>query len=250
MRSISPSLSGQTDDLFSVEFFDLQLRFAERVAEVSGQPLAETIGCYTNLYVRLAMGQRLDPGNVDWQGYLAELAASPERSTLTHTVHRRRRQIHSGPTPARTEGCFSYELVSANHIRLHFHALCVESSLSAATRGERLSELANLFAHLKASSGDDMQVIGASWLYNLDCYRRLFPGRYLASLRPIEHPYQRLPLWGQFLRRDRTVRPAAALRFLTGIAEAASMTELARCFPLNVLATVAPATWFYEQMGL
>ena len=95
-----------------------------------------------------------------------------------------------------------------------------------------------------------MQVIGASWLYNLDCYRRPFPERYLAGLRTIEHSYQRMPLWGQFLRRDRTVRPEEGTRFLARVAQADSLSDLAPCFPLEVLTTTAPAIWFYERLGL
>jgi hypothetical protein len=46
---------------YSVEFFDLQLRFAAKVSKICCVPFAEAIGQYTNLYVRLAMGPRLDP---------------------------------------------------------------------------------------------------------------------------------------------------------------------------------------------
>lgn len=237
-------------DAYSVEFFDLQIRFAQKVAELSGKPLAEAVGCYTNIYVRLAMGQRLDPSNAVWQGYLAGLTAASDRAAWTHEVHLRRLDIHAGPTPAMTVGCFSYELVDADRARIHFHVEGHDSPLSDENRGQRLCELADLFAHLKATSNDGMQLVGASWLYNLDGYRRLFPARYLAGLRFMEHPYQRMPLWGQFLTRDRAVRPAAAARFIAGVARASSLSELAACFPLRVLATTAPATWFYDHLGL
>jgi len=73
---------------------------------------------------------------------------------------------------------------------------------------------------------------------------------HLSSLRSVEHPYQRMPLWGQFLTRGRTVRPEAGSRLLTNIARASSVSDLARCFPLSVLATTAPARWFYDHTGL
>ena len=242
-------LADRKRDLYSVEFFDLQLRFAQKVAELSGLAVGEAVGCYTNIYVRLAMGQRLDANNPEWQRYLAGLVGAPERAAWTHEVHRQRLPLQAGPRPAATVGRFSYELIGADRARLHFHAAGGASPLSAEHRDQRLGELAELFAHLKASSNDRMHVVGASWLYNLDRYRRLFPERYLSSLRSVEHPYQRMPLWGQFLARDRTVRPAGS-RFLTNIAHASSLSELARCFPLSVLATVAPAWWFYDHLGL
>jgi len=235
---------------YSVEFFDLQLRFAQRVAELSGRPFKETVGCYTNLYVRLAMGQRFDASNADWQQYVEGLMDARDQAAWTHAVHLQRLHLRSGPVPIRTEGCFSYELVDADRVRLHFHAVGTKAPLSAESCGERLKELAKLFVHLEASSNDGMRVTGASWLYNLDCYRRLFPGRYLASLRIVEHPYQRMPLWGQLLMRDRTVRSGTGPRFLAETARAESLLELARCFPLGVLATTVPATWFYDHLGV
>ena len=82
MSSIPPELPGSRSDPYSVEFFELQLRFAERVADLSGVLFSEAVGCYTNLYVRLALRHRLDTSNVDWQRYLAGLSAALEQAGL------------------------------------------------------------------------------------------------------------------------------------------------------------------------
>jgi hypothetical protein len=248
--SLPATLTDRRDTPYSVEFFDLQLCFAKRVAEITGKPAGDTVGSYTNIYVRLAMGRQLDPTNPEWQQYLAAVSAAPEQAAWTHEVHLQRLHLAAGPTPVMTVGCFSYELVGADRARLHFHSAGSDSPLSAEHRVQRLQELAGLFAHLKASSSDGLKIVGASWLYNLDRYRSLFPERYLTSLRTMEHPYQRMPLWGQFLNRDRSVRSDARLRFLADIARASSVSELSRCFPFGVLFTTAPAAWFYEHLGL
>lgn len=237
-------------DAYSVEFFDLQIRFASKVAKLTGKPLGETIGTHTNIYVRLAMGRQLDESNAEWRRYLAGALAAPDAAAWTHALHLERHRPHAGPTPTARVGCFSYERIGADRARLHFHAEEADAPLSAQHRVHRLAELAALFARLKASPTADAHIVGASWLYNLRCYRALFPERYLESLRPVEHPYQRMPLWGQFLKRDRTVRPEAAARFLEDVAHAATVADLARCFPLDVLTTTAPARWFYEHVGL
>jgi hypothetical protein len=240
-----------TSDLFDVDFFDLQLCFAKRVAELSGVPFAEAVGSHTNIYVRLGMGQELDPKNPDWQEYLAELAAVNEKAEWTHAVHARRLHIHAGPAVTNAVGCFSYALVGQDRARLHFHAgeVASESPLSKENLHHRQIELASLLSTLKASSSGSIRIVGASWLYNLQSYRRLFPEPYLASLRPMAHPYQRMPLWGQFLTRDRRVRQEARVRFLERIAQASSLPELALCFPFPVLTTTSPATWFYKHVG-
>lgn len=240
------------NDLFSIEFFDLQLCFAKKIAELSEVSFAEAVGSHTNIYVRLGMGQRLDLSNANWQDYLAELALVSEKAEWTHAVHARRLHIPAGPTLAKAVGCFSYALIGPGHARLHFHASdrASGSALSMGNVHLRQRELASLLSNLKASAPESMQVVGASWLYNLQSYRRLFPEPYLASLQPMAHPYQRLPLWGQFLTRNRGVRPEAGARFLKGIAQASSLSELDLCFPLSVLTTTSPAKWFYEHMGL
>lgn len=240
------------NDLFSVEFFDLQLCFAKRVAELSEVSFAEAVGSHTNIYVRLGMGQRLDLNNSDWQDYLAELATVSEKAEWTHAVHARRLNIPAGPTLTSAVGCFSYALIGPSHARLHFHASdCTsESPLSIGNLHLRQRELASLLSNLRSWSSESMQIVGASWLYNLQSYRRLFPGRYLASLQPVAHPYQRMPLWGQFLTRDRRVRPEAKARFLERITQASSLSELDLCFPFSVLTTTSPAKGFYEHIGL
>jgi len=235
---------------YSAEFFDLQLRFARRAAALTGMRAAEAVGLYTNLYVRLSMGPRLDPGNAEWQQFLAGLAGAADPSAYAHAVHLRRLHLPAGPRPAAEAGCFSYEWTGADRARLHFRALEGESALAADRHERRLGELRALFAHLKAAAGGEPQIVGASWLYNLPAYRRLFPPAYLAGLRPIAHPYQRLPLWGQLLARDRTVRPGAASRFAAALAQAADLAALARCFALPVLATMAPARCFHDHLRL
>ena len=241
------------NDLFSVEFFDLQLRFARRVAEITEVSFAEAVGSHTNIYVRLGMGQGgVDLTNSDWQDYLGELATVHEKAEYTHAVHARRRHVPTGPTLADAVGCFSYALVGQNRARLHFHPgeRTSESPLSIENRQLRQRELAILLSKLSAASSESMRIVGASWLYNLRSYRSLFPEPYLASLQPMAHPYQRMPLWGQFLTRDRCVRPEAQARFLEGVANASSLSELDLCFPFSVLTTTSPAKCFYNRIGL
>lgn len=153
-----------TNDLFSVEFFDMQLCFAKRVADLSEVSFAEAVGSHTNVYVRLGMGQRLDITNSDWQDYLAELATVNEKAEWTHAVHARGLHIPTGPTLTDAVGCFSYALIGPRQARLHFHASdCTsESPLSMGNLHLRQRELASLLSNLRASSSESMQIVGTS----------------------------------------------------------------------------------------
>jgi hypothetical protein len=228
--------------LYSVEFFDLQLRFAVKVSELTGLPLAETVGSRTNIYVRLGMGQRLDHANPDWVEYVSALLAARDRAALTHNFHRRRAHLPTGPAVAATVGCFSFAPIGPGRVRLHFHAghQHSDSPLSLANEHLRRGELTRLVSQV-AALGSDVQIVGASWLYNLNSYRRLFPESYLSGLVPMEHPYERMPLWGQFLKRDKTVRADAVEYFTSRLTKATTLEQLSSCFPQRVLCTSAPA---------
>ena len=70
-------------------FFDLQLRFAERIAALAGLPLSRALLEYTNLYVRFGLGRDFDPAHPGWRDYEAGLAV--EHCEVTS---RERRQPH------------------------------------------------------------------------------------------------------------------------------------------------------------
>ena len=78
-----PTVRRSLADIYSVEFFDLQLRFAAKVADLSGLPLSETVGSHTNIYVRLAMGSQFDGANPAWLEYLSTLATARDPAAWT-----------------------------------------------------------------------------------------------------------------------------------------------------------------------
>ena len=50
-------------------------------------------------------------------------------------------------------------------------------------------------------------VVGGSWLYHLEAYRRLFPPAYLATAKPGSGDHAYLTLWGQFLYCNGQLKP-------------------------------------------
>jgi hypothetical protein len=237
-------------DIYSVEFFDLQLRFAAKVAELTGLPLTKTVGSHTNIYVRLGMGPRLDCTNPEWIEYTSKLVAARDRVAWTYEVHLRRAHLPAGPEVTASVGCFSYASLAPGHVRLHFHPghQLSDSPLSRCNERVRRWELTKLLTEV-VSSNPCTKVVGASWLYNLSAYRRLFPARYLNCLQRMEHPYQRMPLWGQFLNRDRSMREESARVFSSRLARAANLAELGSCFPFGVLSATVPASWLLAHAG-
>lgn len=238
--------------MYAKAFFDLQLQFAETVAALSGMPRPRVLLEYTNLYIRFGLGREFDPAHPGWTEYLAGLREATDGREWTYRFYSRRPDGLAAPALVATFGCFSYSRPGPDRIRLHFQNADPPglSPLGAERQGQRLADLAALFAHVKRTERATLRVVGASWLYNLDAYRRLFPTRYLATARILRDRFRHMPLWGQFVDRDRELKPDMARRLLDRLALQSSLDGLDECFPFSVLSLEAPVADFYERYAV
>ena len=230
------------------DFFDLQFALAERVRELSGIPLEAALFERTNLYVRLGFGRDFDFDHEGWQSYLTGLRGAADSREWTYRFYRRDPEAKTAPAVAATFGCFSYAVPDGHHVRLHFRDTEADevSPLGAARINQRRSELSALFAHLKPGLDQAIPVVGASWLYNLEAYRRLFPPVYTSTASPIRGAFRSMALWGQFINRRGEVRTPVAVPFLKALAEASDLADVGECFPLQALTARASLREFYD----
>ena len=229
-------------------FFDLQLQFAHKVMVLSGLPLARVLLEYTNLYIRFGAGRDFDPAHPTWQEYLAGLQDTDDPRGWTYRFYVTRPEAVAAPGVVATFGCFSYARLSGDRIRLHFQNAETDghSPLAVEHVGQRLADLTALFENVKRTLRPPLRVVGASWLYNLSAYRRLFPVSYLATAHAIDHRFQHMPLWGQFLDRYGEIKERMARPFLERLERQSSLDRLDQCFPLRVLAAEASVLEFYD----
>jgi hypothetical protein len=227
---------------YARSFFDLQLRFARTVAALSGQPVADALLAYTNLYIRFGLGRDFDAAHPTWRAYVTGLAEAPDAAEWTREFHAR--CSDSGPDVVATSGCFGYARLDDERIRLHFQDAETDGHgpLDADRAGRRRAELATLLAEVNPR----LRVIGVSWLYNLEAYRRIFPPAYVATARVVRGRFQHMPRWGQFLDRRGEVREAPATEFLRRLDRQSSLDQLEDCFPLPLVAVEAPVQTFHE----
>jgi hypothetical protein len=113
-----------------------------------------------------------------------------------------------------------------------------------------MAELKAMFKHLKEVVSDTSPVVGGSWLYNIEAYRRLFPISYLETAQVGEDEYQFLALWGQFLLADGNVHQRLAQPFLESIKKQTTLQGLRDSFPYQVLRLEAPIVDFYSYYGI
>lgn len=237
---------------YAKAFLDLQLQFAERVTILSGLPLARALLEYTNLYIRFGLGRDFDPAHPTWQEYLAGLCEADDIRAWTYRFYSRRPDGLAAPAVVATFGCFAYSRLSGERIRLHFQNAETdgESPLAIDRVGRRRAELAALFEHVKRTQREPLQVIGASWLYNLDAYRRLFPTSYLATAHVLPGRFQHMPLWGQFLDRHGAIREDRARQLQERLERQAGCDDLEHCFPFRVISAGAAVQDFYDFYGI
>ena len=236
---------------FSKEFFDLQIRFAARAAELSGMALEQALLDYTNLYVRFGLGRDFDAAHPIWIDFVRGFLRAADRAEWTYDYFLARDHHPGPPSVVATFGCFSYAREQPERIRLHFENVQTDgrAPLSVDCIAARRAELRALFEHVKCTQQGVEAAAGVSWLYNLPAYRRLFPETYLATAR-IARRFRNMPLWGQFIDRHGTVKAAAATVFLDRLSRQSDMEHLAQCFPLQPLAVEAPLPEFYRFHGL
>jgi hypothetical protein len=237
---------------YAKAFFDLQLEFARRVSAFSGMALARAVLEYTNFYIRFGMGRDFDPDQSSWQEYLAGLREAKNAGDWTYRFYLTRTDTVVPPGLVATFGCFSYGRLSRERVRLHFHNAETEGHSPLAKKGQdqRLAELAALFEHVKRTEPRPLSVVGASWLYNLDAYRRLFPKSYLATGRVLYGRFQHLPLWGQFVDHSGEVRQGMAQHLLEHLAHQSTLETVDQCFPFQVLLLEAPVLEFFQYHGV
>ncbi len=234
------------------DYFDLQLRFADRMSELGGLPLREAVTRFTNLHRRFGLGdpeQGLAPAWEDFIGPLERLDDAERRKAWTQEFFLRSSD-EVPPVDQVCFGCFACEAPDAlGVLRIHFMNRDGDDEvgpLSRAKIGRRRDELAKLFAFVREHYPQASLVRGVSWLYHWEAYRRLFPPAYGGSARPA----QRLRLsgsssWGQFLTHKGAIKPALRDAFLLrlGSLNAAAPWQ---DFPLPAMIAEAPVALFFE----
>lgn len=237
--------------IYARAFFDLQLQFAIVVSELSGRPLADALLEYTNFYIRFGLGREFDRAHAGWQEYLAGLAGAADGREWTYRFYLERSHA-GGPPVVATSGCFSYSRLPDDRLRLHFANAETDGSspLGHQNRARRVADLTALFAGIRETERSPLRVVGASWLYNLEAYRRLFPRSYLATARVLLGRFRHMPLWGQFVDRRGEIKHALAHRFLERLRRQSSTADLDQVFPMPMLIVEAPAEDFYAHFGV
>lgn len=232
------------------DYFDLQLRFAARHAELTGAPLAEAVSRCTNL--RRRFGLFGSAGDARWAAFLDQVRSCPGHGGLLRIAMA---TYDGNPRKDGSPyGCFTYEPPDADGtLRLHFmpeERYRQTSPLAESSLPDRRAELRALFDDVRRLYPQVRQVRGLSWLYHLRAYRSLFPQTYIASLASPAAPLHMngTSVWGQVLDYRGHVRAGMADMVLARLGKV-RVDAPWLAFPLQPLTAACSADRFFDLAG-
>ncbi len=240
-------------------FFGVQLLYADALSERAGIPLRDAIAWHTNFHRLFAFGNlgkmAPDPAFLALAEEAAAISDKARRLDLL-TIAYAGRPFDGWAAERFAFGKhFACEAPdSAGTVRIHFRNranMDTIGPLDAANIPQRRADLTAMFGFIARRWPQTAMIEGASWLYNLEAYRRLFPIAYAGSRTPRTgpRPTHGLSTWGQFLDFRGALKPGVADPFIANLA-LLDPAEPWRVFPYNVLATKAPFEAFRAEYGL
>jgi len=239
-------------------FFDLQLRYADVFAVRAGMPLDEAITWQTNLHRPFGYGNLSKQApDATFLALVKDAAALPAPARLDRLVSAYA-HLPYDPWPddrVRFGLHFACEAPTREgDVRIHFvnRAPMPEiGPLDPSQQDECRSDLTAMVRHIASAWPNAKAIIGGSWLYNTEAYRRLFPPAYAASRQPVAGPRAThgLSTWGQFLDFRGRVKPSIAEAFHRNL-ETLDVDRPWLSFPYQVLTVAAPFEAFREEYGV
>jgi hypothetical protein len=239
-------------------FFGVQLHYAETLSAKAGIPLADAITFHTNFHRLFAYGnlskQPPDPDFLSLVNDIVPLAPTARLDRLI-TAYAYRSADPWPPERFPFGNHFACEAPNdANIVRIHFRNRFNNDEhgpLHEANFAQRRADLTAMFGFIAKQWPDAKSINGASWLYNLVAYRRLFPPDYGASRTPLvgPRPIHGLSTWGQFLDFRGRAKPAIVETFMQNL----NKLDIAHpwlAFPYQVLSTTAPLEAFRREYAL
>ncbi|HWH07162.1 MAG TPA: hypothetical protein VNU47_01380 [Candidatus Paceibacterota bacterium] len=193
------------------DFFTLQFEFAKKMAKHAERPLLNMVEEYAPFINRHIY--QWDEREDGAPPHLIE--GVTEDTMLDISYARYLETVGDWPLSynrGRRFGCFAYDY-DAHRKAAQIHFMNAEYSadgpLSSSKVPYRKYEMRDVLKDIQKNHSDAAVVEGRSWLYNLEAYRRLFPGEYLANARADSNSElwrKGTTVWGQFLDSGSNVK--------------------------------------------
>lgn len=229
--------------------FALEMRFAARVAELTGEPWDRVLASHTTFAHHAGLRQATPDA---WRAFCDEVVRDPDPAAVVKRAFDAANE-QLPPSPPSPFGCSSFD-VDAIARRMRFHFRNADTSgrppLSASRIPHRLQELQAMFATVRARHPEVQTVQGEGWLQGWRPYQRILPPEFVASMTPLVTRFNGMGVWGQFFDFRGGISPRRAAAFLARVDLAASLDDAQRAFPYPRLHGEVPIACFFEFHGI
>jgi len=232
-------------------FFDVQVTFALKVAELSNIHIEDALLNYTFFYRNFFVpSKRFIKTKKEWKDFLQELKDNDYKN-ITEIAYKysekRMKARNSFEIPLYSGNpCFISEIQGSN-VYLHFNNN--EGSnpgpLSHERINQRLAELTNIFSSIKTQHPEVTSIYCYSWLNNLPSFTRLFPNEFGKNSLVVRNDFRSLDIWGQFLDSGYNLKQVETREFLRKVGGAKSVKELKSSFQLYPIIAHCDVDNFY-----
>jgi len=242
------------------EFFIFQFRCATKIAEKTGEPLETVIHKYTP-FLRQEMWEERESYDSATFGPLPTM-----EKIVDNAYENYKKIVKDEPVPyhdGRRFGCFAFDYdEKSKTIFIHFSnaEFGQIGPLDKTKIEQRKIEMGDMLKSIRQDYPESKVVQGASWLYNMEAYRRLFPSEYSAGRKIDENVGSwkiGTKIWGQFLDSNYRLKQEVVDQFLSRIEEIPQgiepdkfSGELLSALPNPPLKVHAPIDKFYQFYGV
>lgn len=242
----------------------LRLMYAEAVAEKTAAPLSRVLYESTDAHARVfgfIPGPDPESAHPGWAALAEEIdAAATHEDRVAILARYVRKYAHERKDHSRDRYWpFRYDPPGEDGVvKLHFGSMELSDSQDSDEPGilsrERLEEqrakLKAMFAEIKQKYPHARLVRGASWLYNREAYRRLFPPAYTAKPVPRKTgEFVGGGTWGQFRKKDGSVDAKVRNEFESRLKQI-DLNDPHKVFPVETLMVEGPIEDFYREYGI
>lgn len=248
---------------YPFEYFDAQVHFAFQWANLSDEPLDNTLLRMTALYRRITDKKPPKDGDVDvrWKALLDKTSVLKKVEDVSKAAYAiylmQNHSVYSDPVYPKNDdkhfGYFSFDHYPPNEltgekdrIKIHFinRNRGDKSGLDNSFLPQRQENLRRMFSRIRNLYPEAQNVIGGSWLYALPGYRDSFPPDFTQNMkRLVPKGFEHIPnsvsnmsfegnsVWGQFVNRKGGVRQQVYDKFIRSVTDAKNLDDLVNAFP-------------------
>ena len=245
---------------YSKDFFTIQIKYAQKLADKFEQALEDILFNYTTFSRSFDLiAKPYDRTNPVWQEYVEGIKQASDLTDWTYNFYICHKDRDISPNDKTYNGrplfgCFYFSVWDNHVVWLYFikNEKSKYGPLSTNRMAVRLKELKAMFGHIKDNVDGADTVQGDSWLHNIEAYRRLFPPEYYTKSRAVvaTGEFGLLARWGQFFDKNWKVKAHIAQEFFNRLERLETLEDLHNCFPYPTRQPKCHIKYFYEFYGI